>query len=69
MAEYPRVKPEGEISCGRRCEVVFYKTPGPVRPFVIACQSRKCGHKGFVRADSAAEAESLWINQLELVEA
>ena len=69
MAEYPRVKPDGEISCGRRCEVVFYKAPGPVRPFVIACQNRKCGHKGFVRAGSAAAAEALWARQLESVEA
>lgn len=69
MASHPRVKPIGNIQCGRGCEAVFYKASGPVRPFVIACQSDKCGNKAFVRSDSAAETEALWRAHLQAVEA
>ena len=69
MAEYPRVEPQGDITCGPGCEVVFYKAPGPVRPYVIGCQNRKCGNKGFVRSDSAADTEAAWLSHLKKVEA
>jgi len=66
--QYPRVASAGNIKCGRAgCEVVFYQATAPgktKRPFVIACQSRKCGHKGFERADTQEDAERLWLDRI-----
>lgn len=61
MASYPRVEAKRDVRCGNGCEAVFYKAPGPVRPFVIACQNKECRHKGFVRDSDQDTAEIAWL--------
>ena len=60
------MEPKADITCGKHdCAVTFYYAPGPVRPYVIACQNLKCGNKGFVRADDADAAETVWRDDLK----